>query len=130
IHVDSILGYVMNYMLGYVLNIIAVIAMVCVITPPTLIIVIPVIILYYFMQKIYRKVYLQVSRLEKVTRSPIYSHFAACISGVSTIRAYGYQKLMISESEKKIDKNVKAAWMIITLNRWFGTRVQFLSSLI
>lgn len=89
----------------------ATIAVISISTPIFLVVIVPIAILYYFVQRFYVStadcihfkftskiincsLFAQVAtsrqlkRLESVSRSPIYSHFGESITGTSTIRAY------------------------------------------
>lgn len=57
-----------------------------------LIVVIPIMVLYYFIQRFYVATTRQLTRLESVSRSPIYSHFGETITGCTSIRAYNVQE--------------------------------------
>lgn len=56
-----------------------------------LIVVVPILVFYYFIQGFYVATTRQLTRLESITRSPIYSHFGETITGCTSIRAYNAQ---------------------------------------
>jgi hypothetical protein len=58
--------------------------------------------------------------LAGITRSPIFSHFAETLCGLSTIRAFGYQEKFISSLFAKLDLNTNAFLIMNSGNRWLG----------
>uniref|UniRef100_A0A182MTX2 Uncharacterized protein n=1 Tax=Anopheles culicifacies TaxID=139723 RepID=A0A182MTX2_9DIPT len=62
-----------------------------------------------------RRVYLRTSqntrRLEGITRSPIFTHIAATLNGLPTIRSYGVQQLLIQEFDTHQNVNTGAYFM-------------------
>lgn len=99
-------------------------------TPIFMSIGVPVIVLYYFVQKFYVATSRQLKRLESVTRSPIYSHFSESISGQSIIRAYDEKKRFTVESETKVDYNQAISYQSIIANRWLGVRLEIVGSFV
>ncbi|XP_048239875.1 multidrug resistance-associated protein 1-like [Haliotis rufescens] len=99
-------------------------------TPIFLAVIVPLFILYVFIQRFYIPTSRQVKRLESKTRSPIYSHFGETVSGASVIRAYGVADRFIEESEKRVDNNQRFAFAGFTANRWLGIRLEFLGNFI
>ncbi|RWS19743.1 multidrug resistance-associated protein 1-like protein, partial [Leptotrombidium deliense] len=99
-------------------------------TPLFVVVFIPIVIVFYIWQKIYVSSSRQLKRLESVTRSPIYSHFGATLSGVSTIRAYNAENRFIEESYSRVDANQKCYYPSVASNRWIGLRLEICSSLI
>lgn len=55
-----------------------------------------------------------------ITRSPILSHFAETLSGLPSIRAYGYEDKFISSFFAKVNQNTNAFLILNSMNRWLG----------
>ena len=86
-------------------------------TPEFIAVIIPIGILYYFIQRFYVATSRQLKRIESVSRSPIYSHFGETVTGTQTIRAYNVQSRFIQESEEKVDFNQICYYPSIIANR-------------
>ncbi|KFR15692.1 Canalicular multispecific organic anion transporter 2, partial [Opisthocomus hoazin] len=99
-------------------------------TPLFAVVVVPLAILYYFVQRFYVATSRQLKRLESVSRSPIYSHFSETVSGASVIRAYRRVKSFIDIGDLKMDENQKSYYPGIISNRWLGIRVEFVGNCI
>ncbi|CAH1990666.1 unnamed protein product [Acanthoscelides obtectus] len=99
-------------------------------TPLFILVVVPVGILYYFIQRFYVATSRQLKRLESVSRSPIYSHFGETVTGASAIRAYNQQERFIEESERKVDTNQICYYPSIISNRWLAIRLEMIGNLI
>ncbi|XP_062448120.1 ATP-binding cassette sub-family C member 3 isoform X2 [Rhea pennata] len=99
-------------------------------TPLFAVVIVPLAILYFFVQRFYVATSRQLKRLESVSRSPIYSHFSETITGASVIRAYGREKSFVDISDLKVDENQKSYYPGIVSNRWLGIRVEFVGNCI
>ncbi|XP_008945689.1 PREDICTED: canalicular multispecific organic anion transporter 2 [Merops nubicus] len=99
-------------------------------TPLFAVVIVPLAILYFFVQRFYVATSRQLKRLESVSRSPIYSHFSETVSGASVIRAYRRVKSFIDISDLKMDENHKSYYPGIVSNRWLGIRVEFVGNCI
>ncbi|KFZ64379.1 Canalicular multispecific organic anion transporter 2, partial [Antrostomus carolinensis] len=99
-------------------------------TPLFAVVIVPLAILYFFVQRFYVATSRQLKRLESVSRSPIYSHFSETVSGASVIRAYRRVKSFIDVSDLKVDENQKSYYPGIVSNRWLGIRVEFVGNCI
>ena len=62
-------------------------------------------IIYFFLQKYYRRSYVELQRCDATSRSPVYAHFSESLTGVETIRAFRYQEKFASKSDSQIDYN-------------------------
>nr|CAB3219629.1 multidrug resistance-associated protein 1-like [Phallusia mammillata] len=99
-------------------------------TPIFAVVVIPILILYWFVQRFYVRTSRQLKRLESISRSPIYSHFSETMNGTSTIRAYGLKKNFVKQNEAKVDTNQMAYYPNIVSNRWLALRLEIVGNLI
>ncbi|XP_068898241.1 multidrug resistance-associated protein 1 isoform X6 [Tenebrio molitor] len=99
-------------------------------TPIFISVIVPIGILYYFIQRFYVATSRQLKRLESVSRSPIYSHFGETITGVQAIRAFREQERFIRESEHKVDVNQVCYYPSIISNRWLAVRLEMIGNLI
>ncbi|XP_037352386.1 ATP-binding cassette sub-family C member 2 [Talpa occidentalis] len=112
------------------LGIISTIVMICLAAPTFIIVVIPLGIIYVFVQIFYVATSRQLRRLDSVTRSPIYSHFSETVSGLPVIRAFEHQQRFLKQNEVGIDTNQKCVFSWIVSNRWLAIRLELLGNLI
>lgn len=107
-------------------------------TPIFISVIVPIGVIYYFIQRFYVATSRQLKRLESVSRSPIYSHFGESITGIyffifynynnynnycyylgaQTIRAFNVQERFIYESERRVDFNQMCYYPGIISNRY------------
>ncbi|EDV26556.1 uncharacterized protein TRIADDRAFT_50060 [Trichoplax adhaerens] len=99
-------------------------------TPYFLTVILPLFLLYYFIQRFYIATSRQLRRLESVSRSPIYSFFTESLQGMSVLRAYNSQNRFVKECDTKIDENQMAYYLYISSNRWLSIRLEFIGNLV
>ncbi|XP_033840125.1 ATP-binding cassette sub-family C member 3 isoform X1 [Periophthalmus magnuspinnatus] len=102
----------------------------CALTPMFLLVIAPLTLFYWWVQRFYVATSRQLKRLESVSRSPIYSHFSETVTGSSVIRAYGRQSAFVLMSDIKVDENQKSYYPGIVSNRWLGVRIEFIGNCI
>jgi ATP-binding cassette, subfamily C (CFTR/MRP), member 1 len=66
---------------------------------------VPLMGVYFIIQKFYRASYIEMQRIDATTRSPIYAHFSETLTGVETLRAYGFEERFALSNEHKVDYN-------------------------
>lgn len=65
----------------------------------------PVTVVYYFLQRYYIPAARELQRLESVTRSPIYSGFSEAVNGIATIRAFNKASHFVRLEDHLISNN-------------------------
>ncbi|XP_018568582.1 multidrug resistance-associated protein 1-like [Anoplophora glabripennis] len=128
--VDIILPMNLQVMIQTTIRVIGTMAVISYTTVLFLIVIVPIALLYYFIQRFYVATSRQLKRLESISRSPIYSHFGETVTGVQAIRAYGQQERFINESEKKVDLNQICYYPSGISNRWLSIRLEMIGNLI
>ena len=69
------------------------------------IVVVAVVIGYIFFNTYYRKSYIEIQRLEALSRAPVFSQLGETLRGASTIRAYKMQDVFRNVNVYSIDRN-------------------------
>ncbi|KAJ3020956.1 UNVERIFIED_CONTAM: hypothetical protein HDU68_009890 [Siphonaria sp. JEL0065] len=99
-------------------------------TPVFAIPLIPILGLYYFLQRLYRNTSRELKRLDSTTRSPLYANFGATLTGLPTIRAYGEQAHFIRNNDSATNGNNSPYFLLSCAQNWLATRLQALGSLL
>ncbi|CAF0941211.1 unnamed protein product [Brachionus calyciflorus] len=111
-------------------QVIVTVIMISITTPWFLVPLVPISIVYYFVQRYYVAAMRQLRRLNSVSKSPIFSHFGETLTGVSTIRAYNSQGRFVKQMEDKIDENLCYFYPDTVSNRWLAIRLEFIGTLV
>ena len=128
--VDQIIPFEVDVILFYLVEVLGILVLIAYSTPLFLVFMVPVSILYWVLQKFYIGSSRQICRLDSITKSPVFSHFAETIVGAPTIRAFGATDRFMVESGKLLAQNNRCHWAFFNSNRWLGIRVENLGNLI
>ncbi|XP_063347090.1 ATP-binding cassette sub-family C member 2-like isoform X2 [Pelmatolapia mariae] len=112
------------------MSVLGTVFVICLATPFFAIVIIPLALIYFFVQRFYIATSRQLRRLDSVSRSPIYSHFGETVSGLSVIRAYKHQERFLKHNEVTIDENLKSIYLRIVSDRWLAIRLEFIGNLV
>ncbi|XP_073846051.1 multidrug resistance protein 5 isoform X1 [Musca autumnalis] len=118
--VDEVLPGVMMDVIQIFLAILGIVVVLCIVNPWYLLATAILGVIFYFMRSFYLNTSRDVKRLEAITRSPIYSHMGASLNGLSTIRAFGAQQILISEFDNYQDLHSSGYYMFLSTSRAFG----------
>ncbi|XP_054726195.1 probable multidrug resistance-associated protein lethal(2)03659 [Anastrepha obliqua] len=118
--VDEILPSVMMDVIQIFLSLFGIVIVIGIVNPLFLLPTAVLAVLFYYLRSFYLKTSRDVKRLEAITRSPIYSHMAASLAGLPTIRAFGAQRVLIWEFDNYQDMHSSAFYLFISTSRAFG----------
>jgi len=87
----------------------------------------PVLLLAVFLlQKFYLRTSRQMRFLDLECRSPLYTHFAETLEGLSTIRSFGWQEQFITTNLKRLDDSQRPYYMLFCIQRWLNLVLQLI----
>ncbi len=98
--------------------------------PIVLLIAAPALVVYYRIQRDYRRVAREAKRFESIARSPRYVLFKETLHGLLTIRAFGKQSVFLERFATAMRYYLRMYWSNILINRWFSARAPLVSSVI
>ncbi|KAG5894559.1 hypothetical protein JTB14_021541 [Gonioctena quinquepunctata] len=79
-----------------------------------------ILVIFYFLRLAFLASSRNIKRIEAITRSPVYTHLAASLQGLTTIRAFGAEKILAKEFDNYQDAHTSAYFMYLSANRGFG----------
>ncbi|XP_062699740.1 probable multidrug resistance-associated protein lethal(2)03659 [Aedes albopictus] len=118
--IDEYLPSVTVDVIQIFLSLLGIVIVVAIVNPYNLIPTVVIGIIFYFMREYYLQTSRNVKRVEATTRSPIYSHLSASLSGLSTIRAFGAEKVLVREFDGHQDLHSSSFYLFISTSRAFG----------
>ncbi|XP_022166670.1 probable multidrug resistance-associated protein lethal(2)03659 isoform X2 [Myzus persicae] len=79
-----------------------------------------IVVIFFKMRTIYLTTTCNVKRLEGVARSPMFTHVNSTLQGLTTIRAFNVEQILIQEFTSHQDLHSSAWYLFMTLSRAFG----------
>ncbi|XP_046899863.1 multidrug resistance-associated protein 1 [Hypomesus transpacificus] len=126
--IDCMIPEGLKMMLGYLFKLMEVCIIVLLATPFAAVVILPLALLYAFVQSFYVATSCQLRRLESVSRSPIYTHFNETVQGASVIRAFGEQSRFIQQANKRVDFNQMSYFPRFVATRWLAVNLEFVGN--
>ncbi|CAH0048134.1 unnamed protein product [Clonostachys solani] len=80
-------------------------------------------VLLYLLQKIYLKTSRQLRFLDLETKSPIFTHLLETLSGLSTIRAFGWNNALAATNHTLVDNSQRPAYLLALIQSWLAVNL-------
>lgn len=127
---DVQLPMVGNFFLEFLIQIIGMIVLISVNLPIFILIAIPVVVSFVILRQVYVKSLRQVKRLESVTRSPVNNHLAETVTGLSSVRSYGVQRIFVEDNDHKVDVTQNCTVNSLHCNYWMQIRLEIIGDIL
>ncbi|XP_078398933.1 ATP-binding cassette sub-family C member 10 isoform X1 [Cetorhinus maximus] len=124
--VDDTLPFILNIFLASTYGLFGTILMISYSLPWILLILVPLVILYFYMQRYYRFTSRELKRLTAITLSPIYTQFSETLTGLTTIRAFRAVHRFEEENNRRLELNQRCLYMGNTAMQWLDIRLQMI----
>ena len=124
--VDDSLPFILNIFLANCAMIIGPVIVCAYAVPWIALVLVPLTLIYFDIQKRYRPASRDLKRMASVSLSPIYAHFSETLNGLQTIRAMRCSSRFVRENENLLEDNQKAQYAGIAAAQWLEMRLQLI----
>ncbi|NXO20870.1 MRP7 protein, partial [Cisticola juncidis] len=124
--VDSSLPFILNIFLANIYGLLGMLVIMTYGLPWIGLVLLPLAVVYFFIQRYYRFTSRELKRLCSVTLSPIYTHFSETLSGLSTVRAMRATKRFELENQLRLEQNQRCLFASNTVMEWLDIRLQMI----
>jgi ATP-binding cassette subfamily C (CFTR/MRP) protein 1 len=74
----------------------------------------------YLLQKFYLRTSRQLRFLDLECKSPLYTHFTETVEGLSTVRAFGWQKPFVNKNLERLNISQRPFYLLFCIQRWLN----------
>lgn len=127
--IDSMMSFQIQQYVRNASQVLAIVALIGYASPWLLLAFFPLAILFWLYLRFYRRTSVRLQRIEAVTLSPIFQHFAETLPGLSVIRAFGVSEVEREKSNTYINADSLAEFAARTVDTWLGIRLDFICAL-
>ncbi|NXC30656.1 MRP7 protein, partial [Campylorhamphus procurvoides] len=124
--VDGSLPFVLNIFLASVYGLLGMLVIITYGLPWIGLILLPLAVLYFSIQRYYRRTSRELKRLYSITLSPIYTHFSETLSGLSSIRAMRATRRFELENQLRLEQSQRCLFASNTAMEWLDIRLQMI----
>ena len=101
---------------------------VIVVTPYYALAMLPMGVVYYYLQKYFIATSRELRRLSTLMNSPIFSNFSESINGVDTLRSFGKFEEFSTKNKTMVDQDHQAYYPSVAANRWLAIRLELIGN--
>lgn len=124
--IDELLPRVLLDAIQTNLNMIGAITLTAFVNPMFLVPISFIGIIFMLARNVYLRTSKNIKRLEGISRSPVFTHISVSLDGLSTIRAFGAEQILIKEFDLQQDTHTACWYMFIATSSAFGFSLDIL----
>ena len=83
-------------------------------------------IIFFFLRRFYLRTSRSIKRMEGVTKSPVFNQLSSSLNGLTTIRAFKAEELMVEEFHYIQNIHTSAFFTFISTDRWFAIHLDWI----
>ncbi|XP_077017993.1 ATP-binding cassette sub-family C member 10 isoform X2 [Tamandua tetradactyla] len=127
---DDSLPFILNILLANAAGLLGLLAVLSSGLPWLLLLLPPLSIIYYRMQRHYRASSRELRRLGSLTLSPLYTHLADTLAGLSVLRAAGATHRFEEENQRLLELNQRCQFAARATMQWLDIRLQLMGAMV
>ncbi|CAL4956742.1 unnamed protein product [Urochloa decumbens] len=129
-NVDLFLPFFVWMSVSMYITVISVLIVTCQVAWPSVIAIIPLVILNLWYRGYYLATSRELTRLESITKAPVIHHFSETVQGVMTIRCFRKEESFLQENLNRVNASLKMDFNNNGANEWLGFRLELVGSFV
>ncbi|KAG8083509.1 hypothetical protein GUJ93_ZPchr0015g7009 [Zizania palustris] len=128
--IDIVLAFFVGLTISMYISVLSTIIVTCQVAWPSVIAVIPLLLLNIWYRNRYLATSRELTRLEGVTKAPVIDHFSETVVGATTIRCFKKDKEFFQENLDRINSSLRMYFHNYAANEWLGFRLELIGTLV
>lgn len=128
--IDVVLAFFVGLTISMYISVLSTIIVTCQVAWPSVIAVIPLLLLNIWYRNRYLATSRELTRLEGVTKAPVIDHFTETVVGATTIRCFKKENDFFQENLDKINSSLRMYFHNYAANEWLGFRLELIGTLV
>ncbi|KAJ1283803.1 hypothetical protein BS78_03G154600 [Paspalum vaginatum] len=129
-NVDLFLPFFVWLSVSMYITVISTLIVTCQVAWPSVVAIIPLLILNLWYRSYYLSTSRELTRLESITKAPVIHHFSETVQGVMTIRCFRKGDSFFEENLKRVNSSLRMDFHNNGANEWLGFRLELIGSFV
>ncbi|KAJ1270320.1 hypothetical protein BS78_06G045000 [Paspalum vaginatum] len=128
--IDVSLAFFIGLTISLYISVLGTIIVTCQVAWPSVIAVIPLLLLNIWYKNRYLATSRELTRLEGITKAPVIDQFSETVLGATTIRCFKKENEFFQENLDKINSSLRMYFHNYAANEWLGFRLELIGTLV